>query len=210
MKKWLIILAVGFTAVSCQWWHETFDDVKECEEWYLEELAKAKDLDKFEEIYNDYTAWRNELGSVDVLKADEAFRDWVEDNEDEWADIEERTTKVYDKYKYTPKDEDEDEDEVCCEAEKEECYACVVEECCVAEDEECCACVVEECCVAEDEECYACADEWYLSLEEYESYYDYEDEYDSYYDYEDEYDSYYDYEDEYEDYYDYEDEYFYY
>ena len=122
MKKWLIILAVGFTAVSCQWWHETFDDVKECEEWYLEELAKAKDLDKFEEMYNDYTAWRNELGLTDELKANEVFRDWVEDNEDEWADIEERKTKVYDKYKYTPKDEDEYEYEYEYEYEDEYYY----------------------------------------------------------------------------------------
>ena len=170
MKKWLLILAVGMTAVSCTWWHETFDDVKECEEWYLEELAKAKDLDKFEEIYNDYTAWRNELGWVDKLKADEAFGDWIEDNEDEWADIGERRTKVYDKYKYTPKDEDE----VCCVAE--------VEECCVAEVAECCVAEVAECCVPVVAECYD------VPVVKYESFYDYEDEYeDFYYDYEDEY-----------------------
>ena len=53
MKKWLLILAVGFTAVSCTWWHETFDDTEECTEWYIEEMSEADDLDEFEEIAND-------------------------------------------------------------------------------------------------------------------------------------------------------------
>ena len=106
MKKWLLILAVGLTAASCQWWHETFDDVEECTEWYLEELAKTKDLDEFEELYNDYSIWRSDLGWTDQLKAYQADDKWRKDNEEKADKIDERYDKLYDKYKYEPNYED--------------------------------------------------------------------------------------------------------
>ena len=103
MKKWLIILAVGFTAVSCQWWHETFDDVEECTEWYLDELDKTNNLKDFEGLYNDYTEWRNELGFVDALKARKAANDWREDNEKESEKMNEKIDELYEKYQYDPR-----------------------------------------------------------------------------------------------------------
>jgi hypothetical protein len=99
MKKWLLILAVGLTAASCQWWHETFDDVKECEEWYLDKLADTDDLEDFEEVYNDYTIWRGDLGEIDELKANTAEQEWVDDNEKKSEKIYERIDKLRDLYR---------------------------------------------------------------------------------------------------------------
>lgn len=85
MKKWLLILAVGLTAASCQWWHETFDDPEECAEWYSEQMWKAiqdNDVDEFIEVYNDADAYRKSLGEVDQKKADEASDKWMEKNVD--------------------------------------------------------------------------------------------------------------------------------
>jgi hypothetical protein len=103
MKKWLLILAVGLTAASCQWWHETFNDPEECVVWYLDKLAETKDLDEFEELYNDYTIWYEDLGYIDQIKCEKAAREWREDHEDEWEDIDERNDKLYEKYRYEPK-----------------------------------------------------------------------------------------------------------
>lgn len=44
MKKLLLLLAVCLTAVSCQWWHETFDSPEECAKWYIEEMVEADNL----------------------------------------------------------------------------------------------------------------------------------------------------------------------
>ena len=99
MKKWLLILAVGFTAVSCTWWHETFDDTEECTEWYIEEMSEADDLDEFEEIANDLSLWYKDLGRVEQWKADKAFNEWYENHESKAEKIKERYEKVYTKYR---------------------------------------------------------------------------------------------------------------
>ena len=106
MKKWILILAVGITATSCQWWHETFDDPEECTEWYLEELSKTSDLKEFEDIYNDYTSWINDLNLTELYKASQAEKDWMKAHEDKWEKINERQNKVYEKYKYEPTEEE--------------------------------------------------------------------------------------------------------
>ena len=98
MKKWLLILTVGLTAASCQWWHETFDDVEECTEWYLEEMAEADDLEDFEEIFNDFGLWYDDLGRVEQWKSDKAADDWFEDNESKDEKIRERLKDVNEKY----------------------------------------------------------------------------------------------------------------
>lgn len=98
MKKWLLILAVGMAATSCQWWHETFDDVEECTEWYLEEMAEADDLEDFEEIANDYSLWYKDLGRVEQWKADKAWDEWREEHESKSEKIDERFDKIYVKY----------------------------------------------------------------------------------------------------------------
>ena len=62
MKKWLLILAVGITTVSCQqWWHENFCDVEECEEWYLKEMSETNDLDEFEEALKSLKIFRSSM-----------------------------------------------------------------------------------------------------------------------------------------------------
>ena len=98
MKKWFLILAVGMTAASCQWWHETFDDVEECTEWYLEEMAEADDLEDFEEIYNDFGLWYKDLGRVEQWKADKAGYEWREEHESKYEKIDERFHKIDVKY----------------------------------------------------------------------------------------------------------------
>ena len=99
MKKWLLILTVGLTAASCQWWHETFDDPEECMEWYLDEMSEADDLDEFEEIANDYSIWYQNLGRVEQWKADKAWDEWRENHESKIEKIDERFNKVYTKYR---------------------------------------------------------------------------------------------------------------
>ena len=99
MKKWLLILAVGFTAVSCTWWHETFNSAEDCQEWYLEELSDAEDLDEFEEIYNDYTLWNSKLGQVDSWKAYAKEQEWADDNEKKYERINEKINKLRELYR---------------------------------------------------------------------------------------------------------------
>ncbi len=98
MKKWLLILAVGLTAASCQWWHETFDDPEECAVWYLEKMADAEDLEEFEDISEDFSLWAKDLGRVDGWKCDKAYEEWAEDNESKAEKIEDRYEEVYEKY----------------------------------------------------------------------------------------------------------------
>lgn len=94
MKKWILILAVGITATSCQWWHETFDDPEECTEWYLNELNEADDIEEFEEIYNDFTIWRSDLGQVDKWKATAKRDEWYDENEKKAEKIEKNIDKL--------------------------------------------------------------------------------------------------------------------
>lgn len=95
MKKWLLILAVGITTVSCQqWWHENFCDVEECEEWYLKEMSETNDLDEFEEIYNDYTLWRSHLGEIAMWKANAKNMEWSDDNEEKSEKINKNINKL--------------------------------------------------------------------------------------------------------------------
>ena len=99
MKKWLLILVAGMTAASCQWWHETFYSVEECEEWYLEELSETDDLEEFEEIYNDYTIWRSDLGSIDRIKAGTKNMEWSDDNEKKSEKIDKNIDKLRELYR---------------------------------------------------------------------------------------------------------------
>jgi hypothetical protein len=98
MKKLLLLLAVCLTAVSCQWWHETFDSPEECAEWYAEEMTEADNLSDFEEVYNDYTKWFTTLGEVDRIKVNKWWNDWREDNEKKAEDIDKQVRDIYEKY----------------------------------------------------------------------------------------------------------------
>ena len=85
MKKLLLLLAVCTITVSCKWYHETFNSPEECAEWYAEEMHDAivdDDVDKFLEVYNDYTKWYKSLGNADQKKAVEAGDKWLEKNGD--------------------------------------------------------------------------------------------------------------------------------
>ena len=80
MKKLLVILAVCFVAVSCQWWHETFDSPAECAEWYLDEIYEAAsegDQAKAAELYSDMLKWAEGLDAADAQEADEAAWEWM-------------------------------------------------------------------------------------------------------------------------------------
>jgi hypothetical protein len=75
MKKWLLILMVCVVAVSCKWWHETFDNPAECAEWYLDELYEAAadgDVSKFRERANDLDEWEAGLSSSELQEVDQA------------------------------------------------------------------------------------------------------------------------------------------
>ena len=66
MRRWLLILLVCVAAVSCRWWHETFDDPGECAEWYLDELYEAAvdgDVSKFRERVDDINEWEAGLSA---------------------------------------------------------------------------------------------------------------------------------------------------
>jgi len=97
MKKLLLLLAVCLTAVSCQWWHETFDSPEECAKWYIEEMVEADNLSDFE-AYNDFTKWENTLGRVDSWKVNKVMNDWSEDNEKEAEKIDKKLDDLRDKY----------------------------------------------------------------------------------------------------------------
>lgn len=98
MKKLLLLLAVCLTAVSCQWWHETFDSPEECAKWYIEEMVEADNLSDFEEVYNDFTKWENTLGIVERWKVNKVMKDWSEDNKKEAKKIDEKLDDLRDKY----------------------------------------------------------------------------------------------------------------
>lgn len=75
MKKWLLILMVCVVAVSCKWWHETFDNPTECAEWYLDELYEAAadgDVSKFRERANDLDEWEAGLSSSELQEVTQA------------------------------------------------------------------------------------------------------------------------------------------
>ena len=76
MKKLLAILAVCFVAVSCQWWHETFDSPAECGKWYAEQIADAiedGDMEEATEIAADFEEYVEGLSEKEQLEALEAF-----------------------------------------------------------------------------------------------------------------------------------------
>jgi hypothetical protein len=101
MKKLLLLLAVCTITVSCKWYHETFNSPEECAEWYAEEMHDAivdDDVDKFLDVYNDYTKWFTTLGEVDRIKVNKWWNDWREDNEKKAEDIDKQVRDIYEKY----------------------------------------------------------------------------------------------------------------
>jgi hypothetical protein len=56
-------------------------------------------LDDFEEVYNDYTIWRGDLGQIDRLKANTAEQEWADDNEKKSEKIYKRIDKLRDLYR---------------------------------------------------------------------------------------------------------------
>ncbi len=79
MKKWLLILLVCVTAVSCRWWHETFDSPSECGEWYMDELYDAAadgDVSKFRERAKDLDKWEASLSTSELEEVTRAGFDY--------------------------------------------------------------------------------------------------------------------------------------
>ena len=73
MKKLLAILAVCFVAVSCQWWHETFDSPEDCAKWYSEQIQEAYedgDVEEAVELLGDFMEWYAGLDAADQAKVD--------------------------------------------------------------------------------------------------------------------------------------------
>lgn len=73
MKKLLAILAVCFVAVSCQWWHETFDSPEDCAKWYSEQVQEAYedgDVEEALELLGDFMEWYAGLDAADQAKVD--------------------------------------------------------------------------------------------------------------------------------------------
>lgn len=85
MKKILVILAVCFVMVSCQWWHETFSSPADCAVWYCEQVTeaeKAGDDEKVEELTADFEAYLESLDEAEAVEACQAATAWAFQNAD--------------------------------------------------------------------------------------------------------------------------------
>lgn len=83
MKKILVILAVCFVMVSCQFWHETFSSPADCAVWYCEQMAEAEeagDDEKVAELAADFKAYMESLDEADAEEAEAAALAWAFQN----------------------------------------------------------------------------------------------------------------------------------